>query len=185
MKGIIFNLLESFVCESWGEDAYDEIVSMCPLHTKEPFVGPGSYPDSDLLSIVRAATNKLGITIDQALHAFGKYAFPHLVRKFPVFVEGHYHPKTFLKTIDDVIHVEVRKFFRDAEPPRITFVDPGPDELMLIYESRRRMCSLATGLLEGCAEFFRAPIDYHETQCMKSGSPTCHFHLTFAAAAAA
>lgn len=185
MKGIIFNLLEGFICEGWSEEVYDEILSMCPLHTREPFVGPSTYPDADLLAIVAAATEKLGVTTDQALHAFGEYAFPHLVRKFPVFVEGHHHPKTFLKTIDDVIHVEVRKFFRDATPPRVTFVDPGPDELLLIYESRRRMCSLATGLLQGCSRFFRTPIDSRETQCMKSGSPTCHFALTFAASSTA
>jgi predicted hydrocarbon binding protein len=179
MKGIIFNLLESFVCEGWGEQTYEEVLERCRLRTREPFIGPGTYPDADLVALVSAVTERLDIKMDDALHAFGKYAFAHLVRKFPMFVQGHSHPKTFLKTIDDVIHVEVKKFLRDADPPHITFRDPAPDELVLIYDSRRRMCTLAAGLVDGCAQFFAVPIECREIECARTGAATCTFHLRF------
>jgi hypothetical protein len=181
MKGVIFNLLEDFITENWGEEAYEEILSMCPLHTKEPFLGPGTYPDADLMAIVTAACRKLGVAPADAIHAFGKYMFPKLAARFPVFLEGHSHPKTFLKTVNDVIHVEVKKLFRDAEPPLITWTDPGPDRLVLVYASRRKLCSLATGLLEGAAEHFKTPIHYAHTRCMLEGADACELELTFAA----
>lgn len=180
MKGVIFNLLEDFISTGWGPDTYEAVLAKCPLHTKEPFVGPGTYPDADLLAIVEKTTEKLGITVPEAVHAFGKYCFPKLAAKFPVFVAGHDHPKTFLKTIDDVIHVEVRKLFRDANPPRITFTDPGPDQLILTYESGRRLCALMTGLLDGAAEYFKIPIEATQTECMLDGASACVFHLRFA-----
>lgn len=179
MKGIVFNILEDFICEGWGEDVYDEILGRCPLHTKEPFVGPHTYPDADLLMIVGKAAERLGLPVPDAIQAFGKFCFPRLAAKYPVFLKGHEHPKTFLKTIEGVIHVEVRKLLRDADPPRITFVDLGPDTLMLNYASKRALCPLFVGLLEGVADHFRTPIHRRETACMLKGAPACEFHLTF------
>ena len=124
MKGIVFNLLEDFIIDGWGEEAYDEIISLCPLRTKEPFIGPGTYEDADLLAIVGKAAETLSVSVPEAVHAFGKYCFPKLASKYPMFLEGHKHPKTFLKTIDDVIHVEVKKLFKDAEKLSPTGIAP-------------------------------------------------------------
>jgi hypothetical protein len=52
MKGIIFNILEDFTNEKFGEDEFDFIVEKSILETTDPFVGPGTYPDSDLFKIV-------------------------------------------------------------------------------------------------------------------------------------
>ncbi|MBX3209977.1 MAG: heme NO-binding domain-containing protein [Labilithrix sp.] len=183
MKGVIFNLLEGFITDGWGEETYDAILSRCPLHTKEPFIGPGTYPDADLFAIVGKTTEKLGIPVADALHAFGKYCFPRLAERFPVFVQGHTHPKSFLKTIDTVIHVEVRKLFKGAVTPRITFVDPGPDALVLRYESTRKVCALMTGLLAGAGEYFATPMSWDETQCTSHGADACEFHISFPATA--
>ena len=78
MKGVIFNYLEEFITENWGEEKYEEILGECPLKTKEPFVGPGTYPDTDLLAIVSKTVEKLGITLPDALRSFGKFCFPKL-----------------------------------------------------------------------------------------------------------
>ena len=179
MKGVIFNLLEGFIADGWGAETYEDIMSRCPLHTKEPFIGPGTYPDADLLAIVGMTVEKLGLTVPEALHAFGKYSFSRLAVRFPTFMEGHDHPKAFLKTIDSVIHVEVRKLFKGAVTPRITFTDPGPDELVLHYESARRVCTLMTGLLEGCGDHFKTPLTWVETVCTSRGADACEFHVRF------
>lgn len=179
MKGVIFNFLEAFITEGWGEEAYERIVGLCPLHTQEPFVGPNTYPDADLLAIVGKAAETLGVSVPDAVHAFGRFCFPRFAAKYPVFVRDHTHPKTFLQTIDKVIHVEVRKLLKDAEPPRITSVDPAPDELVLSYASARQLCPLVGGLLEGVAAYFHTPIHYQQTRCVRDGSPVCEFKLTF------
>ncbi len=180
MKGVVFNLLESFITDGWGEDTYDAIMARCPLHTKEPFIGPGTYPDADLLAIVGTTVAKLGISVPEALHAFGKYCFPRLAARVPTFMEGHTHPKSFLFTIDSVIHVEVKKLFKGANTPRITCRDTGPDELILRYESERKLCQLATGLLEGSGEFFKTPLTWTEMQCTSTGADACEFRVVFA-----
>lgn len=183
MKGVIFNELEEFITQGWGAETYEEIMSRCPLHTKDPFIGPGTYPDADLLAIVAKTTEKLGIGVPEALHAFGKFLFPRLAARVPKFLEGHAHPKTFLVSIDSVIHVEVRKLFKGAVTPRITCTDDG-ETFVMHYQSSRKVCPLFTGLLAGAGQHFQVPITWEEKSCMNAGAESCTFDLKFHAAAA-
>ena len=61
-------------------------------------------------------------------------------------------------TIDNHIHVEVRKLYPDADLPSFSHEFIGPDELHLLYESERGMADLAEGLLLGCFAHFREDV---------------------------
>lgn len=179
MKGIFFNLLEEFITENYGEEKYDEILGECRLSTTEPFVGPGTYPDEDLLAIATKTAEKLGITVPDALRAFGRFCFPKLAARYPVFVAEHHHPKSFLETVDSVIHVEVRKLYEGTKLPRFTYSDGFPDHLVIRYQSDRKMCQLMEGLIDGVADYYKSPIKQSQTQCMLRGAESCDFDLTF------
>lgn len=179
MKGIVFNLLEDFITEKAGAEKYEEILSSCELKTKEPFVGPGSYPDEDLLEIVGKTVQAMGITLPEALRAFGRFCFPKLAEKFPFFVTPYKHPKPFLMTVETVIHVEVKKLYKDAEPPTFSYEEPSPDILIMRYRSKRKLCFLMEGLLEGVADYYRSPIRQRQKRCMIEGAEECDFELTF------
>lgn len=180
MKGVIFNVLEEFITEGWGAATYEGILARCPLHTKEPFIGPGTYPDADLVTIVGKTCETLGVAPTDALHAFGKFLFPRLAGRVPKFLEGHSHPRSFLKTIDAVIHVEVRKLFKGAETPHITY-DETDERFLVHYQSSRKVCALFTGLLAGAGEHFGVPITWEEQACMHHGAASCTFDVRFAA----
>ena len=179
MKGIIFNLLEEFITEKFGEEKYEEIIEQCPLKTKAPFVAPGSYPDSDLFAIVTKITEKLGIALPEALKLFGEFCFPKLANKYPVFVTPYKHPKEFLKTVDSIIHVEVKKLYRDAELPKFGYTDPSSNRLIIEYESKRNLCLFMEGMIDGVAHYFKSPIKYKQTKCALKNSKVCEFDLTF------
>ena len=183
MKGIVFNLLESFVCEGWGDEKYEEILSLCPLQTKEPFVGPGTYPDSDLMAIALKAADTLGVPLPDALRAFGAYSFPRLVRKFPQFVAGHDHPMAFLLSVEDVIHVEIRKLFPKAVTPSFGYRQVDDDHLVIEYRSERKLCQFMEGLIEGVSSYYNTEINYQQGRCLHRGDDCCEFTLAFPAAA--
>ena len=181
MKGIIFNLVEEFVTTNWGEEKYEQILGKCPLQTKEPFVGPGTYPDADLMTIVGKSAEALGVSVPDALRAFGKFCFPKLAEKFPNFTNPYKHPKEFLKTIDSVIHVEVRKLMKGADTPKFVFQDSGPNRLIMEYESKRQLCPLVEGMFDGVGDFFKSPIQHNQTKCSLKSGTVCQFDLTFTA----
>lgn len=179
MKGIIFNLLEQFISDNFGEERYEEILASCPLVTQEPFVGPGTYPDEDFLKLTARAVESLALSAPDALRAFGKYCFPKLAEKFPGFVSPHKDPKSFLMTVDGVIHVEVRKLFDGASVPNFVYREPSRDTLIIEYSSERKFCHFMEGLIDGVGAHYNVPIQRKQTRCMLNRDPVCEFHLNF------
>jgi serine/threonine protein kinase len=56
----------------------------------------------------------------------------------------------------------------------------GPDELHLVYSSRRRLCLLASGLVRGLARHFGETVEIDEPGCMLRGDPFCSFVIRVA-----
>lgn len=179
MKGVVFNIFEAFVVEGWGDEAYEALLDACPLHSNGVFAGPASYPDADLVALVTAACARFDVEPQDALRAFGRFMFARLAEKFSSFLEGH-DAKSFLMSIHDVIHVEVRKLLPGAVTPSFAYHDVGEDELIIEYRSERRLCLLMEGLLQGVAEHFGVSIQMAHTTCLHHGADHCTFELSFA-----
>lgn len=179
MKGVIFNLFEDFVTDGFGEDAYESLLDAATLETTEPFIGPGLYPDEDLLALVGQAVEQLDVPLPDALRAFGRYALPKLVAAHPNFAEPGVGAKEFLLSVDAVIHVEVKKLFPDAVTPAFSYEDPAEGELLMRYRSDRRFCHLVEGFFEGVSDHFSEKIEYEHGDCMHDGAEECVFRLRF------
>lgn len=179
MKGVVFNILEDFIVEHWGEAMFEEVVAVCPVHATNGFLGPHTYPDADLYAIVGATCRRLGVAPEVAIRSFGRYMFPKLAARYPVFLQGHDDPRVFLKTVDRVIHVEVRKLMRETALPVIRCTDREDGAMTIEYASSRNLCVLFAGLLDGVADHFGTPIDHVETACTLRGACACTFALRF------
>lgn len=179
MKGIIFNITEDFISEKFGDDKYDEIMKSCSLITKEPFVGPGTYPDEDMMQIVVKSTQVLKMEVAEFVKQLGRYTFFKLAELFPDYVTPYNHPKDFLKTVEDIIHVEVRKLYKDTQLPTFQYQEPSPNELIITYYSKRKLYALMEGLIEGVGEYFKHPIKQTHFVYQKDDKELCDFKLTF------
>lgn len=179
MKGVIFNITENFITDKFGEDKLDEILESCKLETTTPFVGPGTYPDSDLMQIVAKASEILKIEPGELVKQLGQYAFFKLAERFPEYVTPYSHPKDFLKTVDGMIHVEVKKLYTDTQLPTFVYSEPSPNELTITYYSKRKLYAFMEGLINGVAEYFKHPIQQSHTIYQKDGVELADFKLSF------
>jgi len=84
-----------------------------------------------------------------------------------------------LKTIGKIIHIEVHNLFPEASLPKFSYEDPGPDHLVMIYDSERHLCDLVEGLLVGVGRHFGQEIEFTQSLCTKRGDPHCRFEITF------
>ena len=98
---------------------------------------------------------------------------------------GHASTRSFLLTLNDVIHPEVRKLFPGADAPEFEFEERGAETLALAYVSNRGLCSFAEGLVEGAAAHFGETVTIVQSECMKKGDTRCVLICTFAPAEAA
>jgi hypothetical protein len=139
----------------------------------------GNYADDDMGKLVTAASAALGIPADGVVRWFGREALPILAKHYPEFFAGHRDTRSFLLTLNDVIHPEVRKLYPGAEAPAFDF-SAGPDGAMLMgYTSTRHLCAFGEGLIEGSAVYYGETIQLDQPQCTKRGDARCVFRVSF------
>ncbi len=169
------------VTSTLGLEAWETLLAETQLSTTDGyFVGPRTYPDEDLFALVRTASRVTGTPADDLVRAFGRYLFPELAKRYPVFLRPGMTAKSFLMSVDRVIHVEVRKLEPEAGLPQITYEDLAPDRLVVVYNSPRNLCELAMGLVEGVGVHFGQRIDVVQSACRKHGAETCRIECQFA-----
>jgi predicted hydrocarbon binding protein len=178
MKGIIFRLLNQMVEDRLGLEVWTKILEKVNPHSGGVYTTAGTYPDEELLSLVGELSQVSGKPAEQLVYAFGEYMLPQLAKAYPGFFEGM-APKPFLLSIHDVIHVEVKKLYPDADLPTIEYENPAADRLVMKYQSPRKLCRLAEGLIDGTAKHFDTKIRRKQTKCLLQGDDHCRFELSF------
>ncbi len=176
MKGTIFKLFEDFVTESYGPDAYDDLLTATELVTSDPFVGPGTYPAGDLVALLGTASGHVGRSVDELLTAFGRFALPTLMRSVTGLIAHIDHPRDFLLELESVIHTEVRKLDPEADPARFTVEATDVGTLLLGYRSPLGLFPLVEGFLDGLGEWYGVPVG-HERVAVDGTNAT--FEVTF------
>ena len=180
MKGVIFNLLEDMIVAKCGDDTLEEIYAEATFTADAPpFVGPDTYPDADLLAMVELLSRKMDTPVSDLVYGFGRYMFPELAARFPAFLEHLPTPVAFLETVNEVIHVEVKKLFEEATPPVVTIEKTADGRARLLYRSDRQLCRLLEGLLDGVGDHYRQKATYRHRQCMLEGAGECVLDIAF------
>jgi hypothetical protein len=136
-----------------------------------------------MTALVDAAASALSKPPDDILIWFGRSCMPLFAESFPHVFEGHDDARSLVLTLNDVIHPEVRKLFPGAYVPVFDFDDSDPKALSLSYQSKRRLCSFAEGLLMGAADHFGEQAAVVHAKCMKRGDETCLISCSFSPAA--
>ncbi len=178
MKGVVFNALEEFTDRNYGEDQFQDIVEECHLETKDPFVGPGTYPDSDLMKIVSRLIDIKKVKLDWALKEFGHFLFPKLISINESYASESKGIIDFLQRVDSIIHIEVKKLFEGAITPTFIYSEITETSINIKYISNRQLCFLMEGLILGASEYLNERIDYKQLECHhEHGCDYCLFQI--------
>jgi|TARA_B110000459_G_scaffold195832_1_gene236997 hypothetical protein len=157
MKGVIFTTVEEIVVDLFDAHTWDDLLESAGLDGA--YTALGNYGEDELVSIVTevaAATNQ---GMDDVWRLVGRLALPKLASRIPTsMVDGH-DARTFLLSVNEIIHPEVRMIYPDAIPPVFTFTEGPDEELLVVYRSTRRLDALAEGLMVGCGDLFKQPVE--------------------------
>jgi len=177
MKGVIFNVLEEMVIEQCGMEIWNDI-----LETQQIagiYTAGDSYPDEELFGLVTCISDKTQIPVETLISAFGEFLFTRLAERYPIFIEAEATLKGFLKSVDDVIHMEVRKLYENPNLPEFECEELTANELKMRYRSPRKLCILAEGLIRGAAKHYNTEIELDHPVCMHKGSAHCDLIVRF------
>jgi len=159
MKGIVFIQFTDMVEEKWGEDALEELIERADLDSGGAYTSVGTYRYHEMVSLITHLSEMSGIGGEELQKTFGAYLFTRLGAKYSGFLEGKPDLFSFLESIEDTIHVEVKKLYPEAELPSFEHQRPQSNMLEMLYRSKRPFAALAEGLLRGAIAHFGEEVD--------------------------
>lgn len=154
MKGVVFTEFLDMVEAKFSADTVDDIIEAADLEFGGAYTTVGTYPHSEMGRLVIALSKQTGIKVPELLKAYGRHLFSRFFHAYPEFFGGVKDSFTFLDRIENVVHVEVKKLYPDAELPQFETTSISPDRMQMIYRSPRCLGDFAEGLMAGCFDHF-------------------------------
>ena len=154
MKGIVFTEFLEMVEEFHGDELADRIIDASDLESGGSYTSVGTYDADELVTLVLKLSEETGTQVPELLKTFGEHLFGRFVEMFPRFFDDVKDAMQFIMSVEDHIHLEVRKLYPDAELPRFEYEETGPGTIQMIYRSPRRFDDFAEGLIQGCLKHF-------------------------------
>ena len=179
MQGSIFTAFSELVIEQQGMAAWDEMLDKVQPASDGIYTKGQQYDDDELFSLVGALAEKTGLPATDLVRAFGQFLFDKLYANMPPNVEHIDNLRDFLFAIDSVIHVEVQRIHPDAYLPKFHYEVNESDDLIMYYESKRKLCHAAEGLIMGAAAQFDSEVNILHPECMHEGSSRCKLVIQF------
>jgi hypothetical protein len=155
LKGVVFVELLSMAESIAGEDAVDEIIDSLDLESGGAYTSVGIYPCSELMTIVQAFSLALDAPVADLQRQFGSWMFRSFIDGYPAFFVGKMNAFMMLESIENEVHVEVRKLYPDVELPTFDTRREDDGSLVMSYRSERPLVDFCHGMILACVEHFK------------------------------
>ena len=156
MKGIVFTEFLDLVEDKFGLEMVDKIITESQLDSHGIYTSVGTYKFSEMLQLLQHLSTNTGITIDDLLLVYAEHFFSVLEDSYPGLLATYKDPIEMLASIENHIHVEVRKIYPDAELPTFIVEEKTKNSLIMIYKSSRAMHHFGLGLMNKTFEHFNS-----------------------------
>lgn len=154
MLGIVFTSLIEMLEEQVSLEFADDVIDTAALPSQGAYTAVGYYPFAEMQTLLTVLQQKTGKTVDELLHGFGVFLFHKLYATHGPVVTSKKDIIEMLDSLNDDIHVQVRKLYTDADLPEFTVLSRDVNAIQLKYHSRHELYALAEGLIDGAAEVY-------------------------------
>ena len=156
MKGIVFTEFLDLVEDKFGLEMVDRIISSSQLESEGVYTSVGTYSFSEMLQLLQHLSQNTGISIDNLLLVYAEHFFSVIENSYPGLLATYKDPIEMISSIENHIHVEVRKIYPDAELPTFEVIEKTENSLIMDYTSSRSMHHFGLGLMNKTFEHFNS-----------------------------
>ncbi|TLP76785.1 heme NO-binding domain-containing protein [Maribacter sp. ACAM166] len=159
MKGIVFTEFLEMVETKFGLETVDNIIEKSNLPSQGIYTSVATYEFNEMVALITQLSEEVDLPAGDLKYAFGLYLFSSLRNAHPEVIQCYKTPISLLCSIEDHIHVHVKKLYPDAELPTFKILDKTDTSLTMIYSSSRGLYRMAHGLIEKVFEHFNGKAD--------------------------
>lgn len=156
MKGIVFTEFLEMVESNYGLEVVDDIIESSDLLSEGIYTSVGTYEFNEMVSLITQLSERISVPAGDLIYTFGLFLFDSLGRAHPEVIQNYNSPIGLLYSIEDHIHVHVKKLYPDAELPTFKILEKTDTSISMIYSSSRGLYRLAHGLMEKCFVHFNS-----------------------------
>ena len=171
MYGIVNKAIQDLITEKFGEQEWEAIKEKSGVEV-DFFLSNESYDDAITYKLAVAASDVLGITVDQVLREFGEWwVLKTGKEKYGSLMEaGGSNLREFLINLP-MFHNRIMLIYPKLTPPEFKVTDITDHSVNLHYHSKREgLQEFVTGLISGLAKMYQADVRIELLQSRGSGS---------------
>lgn len=177
MHGIIFSELNKYVLARWDEALWEQVLIKSALEGKNYLIKE-KYQDKDLLALIKALEEVSQLSSTELLKDFGCFIVPDLLQLYGAVISADWKTLDLLANTEKTIHKIVRMKTPGSSPPMLTCKRKNAREVLIHYDSPRKLCALAEGIIQGVANNYDEQITISQQQCMHKGDLQCLISVT-------
>lgn len=177
MHGIIFLELKKYVIGKYNSETWFGLLQANNLQDRI-YETTKLFDDQEIVDLVKTASRKTGISESDILEDFGQFLVPTLVEIYSPFILPEWKMLDLLENIENTIHRVVRMRSPGAQPPLLKIERLNANDVKIVYQSERKMCSLLNGIVKGVANYYKKEITLEKTKCMLHGDDFCEYFVS-------
>lgn len=180
MYGLVNQAMEDLVVTRFGQEAWDRICRRAGVEI-DVFVSNEGYDDAITYRLAGAATEELGLHLDDVLHAFGIHWVMRTASDHygDLLDAGGGNLAEFLDNLPN-FHTRVQLLFPELKPPTFRTSDVHDGGLHLHYFSHRHgLAPFVGGLVAGLAERYRTEVRCEQIAHRAHGADHDIFAITW------
>jgi hypothetical protein len=181
MLGMVNHALQEMVVDRLGHDAWEAVRNEANVSDRV-FIIMNQYPDEMTFALARAVARRLGITLPEALQAFGHYWMIYAERQpwGKVMHSMAGSVRELLPALND-LHTRIALSFPGVNMPQFrTEPDPGGGVRVHYFSSRAGLGPFVQGVLEGMGAMYGEMVQVTQVEDRAAGASHDVFLVEFA-----
>lgn len=179
MNGIVFIEIGKFAQARLGAQVWGDALRAAGIQSRI-YYRVADYPDEEALALLTVLSASLQEPMQAVLERLGEFIVPDLMRMSRYWIKPQWKTLDLIEHTEETIHKTLRQEGSQTNPPRLRCRRSGPQEVVVIYDSPRRMCSLAKGIIAGVAAHYGEAVTISEPTCMLKGAANCELIVRLA-----
>jgi hypothetical protein len=153
MHGTMFVLLRRFIESKYNYSMWIKIRESAGI-THSPYELDVMYPTIELLDLLNEASRHSGEAVHVIMEKYGKALVPDLILVYHKYINPNWRTYDMILLAESHMHSVVKKEDNKKNPPMLHITKKGDKQLIIDYFSKRRMASVAVGIINGIAKHF-------------------------------